>query len=69
VIAFTFLAVLSVPAIGGIGLLRGQEWARILVLILSVLNLFNIPIGTAISMYSIWVLMQPETVEIVTGHD
>jgi hypothetical protein len=70
IVAFIFLGVLSVPSIiGGIGLLRGQEWARILVMILSVLNLFNIPIGTAIGVYSIWVLMQPETVELFTKHD
>lgn len=70
VVAFIFLGVLSVPSIiGGIGLLRGQEWARILVLILSVLNLFNIPIGTALGVYSIWVLMQQETVEMFTGQD
>ncbi len=31
--------------------------------------LFNVPIGTAIGVYSIWVLMQPETVELFTGHD
>lgn len=69
VIAFAFLAVLSVPAIiGGIGLLRGQKWARVLMLILFVLNLFSISIGTAIGVYSIWVLMQPETVEMFIGH-
>jgi hypothetical protein len=65
VIAFVFLSVVSVPGIiGGIGLLKGQEWARILVLILSVLNLFNIPIGTAAGIYSIWVLMQEETIQL-----
>lgn len=65
VIVAVFLAVLSVPEIvGGLGLLQSREWARILVLILSVLNLFNIPIGTAIGVYSIWVLMQQETVEL-----
>ena len=67
VVTFIFLGVLSVPGIiGGIGLLQGREWARILVLILSVINLINIPIGTAIGGYSIWVLMQPETVELFT---
>ena len=70
VVTFIFLSVLSVPGIiGGIGLLQGREWARILVLILSVLNLFNIPIGTAVGVYSIWVLMQPETAELFARHD
>jgi len=42
-----FLGLLSIPGIiGGIGLLKLKPWARYLVLIVSVLDLFNIPIGT-----------------------
>jgi hypothetical protein len=70
VISFVFLVVVSLPGIiGGFGLLQGREWGRILVLVLSVLNLFNIPIGTAIGVYSIWVLMQQETVELFARRD
>ena len=58
-----FLTIISVPGIiGGIGLLHRREWARILVLIISALHLLNIPIGTAVGAYSIWVLVQRETV-------
>ncbi len=58
-----FLIIVSVPGIiGGIGLLHRREWARILVLIISAINLLNIPIGTAVGAYSIWVLVQRETV-------
>jgi len=58
-----FLLVLSIPGIiGGIGLFKRKEWARILVLILSGLQLINIPIGTIIGIYSIWVLVQKETI-------
>ena len=65
VVAAGFLTVVSLPGIiGGIGLLQGVEWARILVLILSGLNLFNVPIGTAVGIYSIWVLVHPETVQL-----
>jgi len=64
VVAF-FLFVLSVPGIiGGIGLLKRKPWARFLVLILAVLDLFNIPIGTALGIYTIWVLMRDETVQL-----
>jgi hypothetical protein len=63
VVAF-FLVLLSVPGIiGGIGLLKWKPWARFLVLILAVLDLFNIPIGTALGIYTIWVLMRDETVQ------
>lgn len=70
VVSFVFLTVVSLPGIiGGLGLLRYEEWARILVLILSTLNLFNVPIGTAVGIYSIWALMQQETVELFTQRD
>ena len=59
-----FFAVLSIPGIiAGIGLFKRKEWARILTLIVSVLDLFNFPLGTAVGAYSIWALVQPETVE------
>lgn len=60
-----FLLVISVPGIiGGIGLFKRKEWARILVLILSAIDLLNIPFGTALGIYSIWVLIQEETIKL-----
>jgi len=50
--------------IGGIGLFTYKSWARILVMIVSAINCLNIPIGTAKGVYSIWVLMQAETIEL-----
>lgn len=56
--------ILSLPSIlAGIGLFKRKEWARILTLIISVLDLINFPIGTAVGVYSIWALSQSETVE------
>jgi hypothetical protein len=67
-IAGIMIMILSIPGIvAGIGLLRHREWARILVLILSVLSLLNFPIGTAISIYTIWALAQEETVTLFKG--
>jgi len=67
VIAAGFLFIISVPdIIGGIGLIKRQSWARILVLILSVLKLINIPLGTIVGVYSIWVLMQDEAVQLLS---
>ena len=61
------LAIFSIPEIiGGVALLRYKNWARYLILIIAVLNLFNIPIGTAVGVYSIWVLMQDKTEELFT---
>jgi hypothetical protein len=50
--------------IGGIALLSYKGWARILVIVLSALNCLNIPIGTAKGVYSIWTLLQDETIEL-----
>lgn len=54
----------SFGIIGGIGLLKYKEWARILILVVSAIGLVNIPIGTAVGAYSIWVLVQNETVKL-----
>ena len=60
-----FLLLVSIPGlIGGIGLFMKKSWARILVLIISVLDLLNIPIGTAVAVYTIWVLVQDDTVKL-----
>ena len=57
----------SLGVIGGIGLFSYRSWARILVIIVSAINCLNVPIGTAKGVYSIWVLMQPETIELFEG--
>ena len=64
-----FFIVLSVPGIiGGIGLFKHKEWARILVLILSAIDLLNIPFGTALGIYSIWVLVHQDTIRLFRLH-
>jgi len=60
-----FLIIISLPGlIAGIGLFLRQGWARILTLIVAALGLLNIPIGTALGIYTIWVLVQPETTKL-----
>jgi hypothetical protein len=60
-----FFACLGI--IGGIGLFSYKPWARILVMIVSAINCLNIPIGTAKGVYSIWVLMQPDSIRLFEG--
>jgi hypothetical protein len=63
-----FLFILAAPGlIGGIGLLKKSSWARILVLIIGCLNLLNFPFGTGLGIYTIWVLVQPETKMILSS--
>ena len=63
-----FLLALSLPGlIGGIGLLKFQPWARILGIVLSVINLINIPFGTVLGVYGLWVLFNKETEALFGG--
>lgn len=56
------ILVLSLPGlILGFGLYNFRPWARILGLVLSALNLLNLPFGTILALYSFWVLLKPET--------
>ena len=48
----------AVPSVvSGIGLLTGKPWGPFLALVASALNLINIPFGTAIGIYGLWVLL------------
>ena len=59
---------LSIPGIiGGWGLLRRKNWARILMIVLSALNLINIPIGTLLGIYGLWVLLARDTELLFRG--
>ncbi|MGH9671652.1 MAG: hypothetical protein ACRD44_00590 [Bryobacteraceae bacterium] len=56
------LVMFSVPSIvAGIGLLNHRYWAKILTIALSVVRLFDVPLGTALGVYGFWVLLTPES--------
>ncbi|MCW5981929.1 MAG: hypothetical protein KIT09_27840 [Bryobacteraceae bacterium] len=56
------LLVLSLPSIvAGVGLLKFRPWARILTIVLCAIGLLNVPIGTAIGVYGLWVLLSRDT--------
>lgn len=41
----------------GIGLLRRASWARLLAIIVAFLSLIKLPLGTALGVYTLWVLL------------
>jgi hypothetical protein len=43
----------------GIGLLQRAEWSRMLTIILACISLISVPFGTALGVYSLWVLLSP----------
>ena len=63
-----FLLAVSLPGlITGIGLLKLQPWARIVGIVLSAINLINIPFGTVLGIYGLWVLLNKETEQMFAG--
>ena len=65
--SFALITLLSVPGLAvGIGLVKFKEWARILGLVLSALNLLNVPFGTILGGYGLWVLLNKETEPLFT---
>ena len=50
--------------VGGIGLLSYMPWARYLVIVVAALGCLNIPIGTLKGVYSLWVLLQDDTIKL-----
>ncbi|HUO27426.1 MAG TPA: zinc-ribbon domain-containing protein [Candidatus Aquilonibacter sp.] len=55
---------LLIVAVGGIcvgmGLMQHQPWARTAAIVLGVLTLFHPPLGTALGIYTLWVLLADE---------
>jgi hypothetical protein len=53
---------ISIPCIvGGIFLRQLQEWSRGMMIVTSALNIMNVPVGSIIGAYGLWVLLTPET--------
>lgn len=63
-----FLLVVSLPGlVAGFGLLSFRNWARILGIVLSAINLIHIPFGTILGVYGLWVLLSKETERLFDG--
>jgi hypothetical protein len=58
------MVALAIPGlVAGYGLLKGRNWARILALVLAVFGLPNFPVGTAMAVYTGFVLLQNAAAE------
>jgi hypothetical protein len=56
---FLFCAGVGIAA--GWGLLAQQPWARMLTIIFGAFSLVDIPFGTALGIYTLWVLLPAES--------
>ncbi len=62
---FLFILLASLPGIiAGVGMLKYRPWSRILAIVVSALNLLNVPLGTALGVYSLWVLLNNEVEQL-----
>jgi len=63
--ASSIILIFSIPGvIGGVALLKMRPWGRILTLVMGFLALPGIPFGTALGIYTIWALMNDETIKL-----
>ncbi len=58
----TFVLVKAAAALAaGWGLLQRESWARVLALIVGFVALLNVPLGTALGVYTLWVLLPAQS--------
>jgi hypothetical protein len=61
------MLILMIPCIAlGVGLLNFRPWTRSIGTIIAILELLNFPIGTALGVYALWILMSPEADQLFT---
>jgi hypothetical protein len=59
---FLLVLLLSLPGvIGGVGLVKFAPWSRMFMIVISAINLLNVPFGTALGVYGLWALTKAET--------
>jgi hypothetical protein len=43
--------------------MQREPWARVMALVLGFISLFNLPFGTALGVYTLWVLLPAQSQE------
>ena len=67
-VGLVFFTVLALPGLlAGYGLLERRKWGQILGIVDGALSLFNIPVGTAIGAYTLFVLFQNSANDYFNG--
>ncbi len=61
VLGVVFLCLGVSGFVAGWGLLKREPWARMLGLVLGSVNLVDLPFGTALGIYTLWVLLPAES--------
>ena len=61
IVGMLFLASAAIGIAAGWGLLERQPWARMLAIVVAFVNLLDMPFGTALGVYTLWVLLPAES--------
>jgi hypothetical protein len=61
VLGIFVLAKAAIGFMAGWGLMHREPWARVLALVLGFISLFNIPFGTILGIYTLWVLLPAQS--------
>ena len=68
VVAILILAKGACGFLAGWGLLQREPWARVVALVLGFISLFNVPFGTAVGVYTLWVLLPSQSQREYDSH-
>jgi zinc-ribbon domain len=61
VLGVVFLVIAAGGVLVGWGLMNHEHWARITAIVLGIVALFHPPFGTALGIYTLWVLLPAES--------
>jgi hypothetical protein len=64
VVALCMFVVSVAGIVAGAAVLGRKKWGRVLMLVISFFNLLRVPFGTVLGAYSIWVLLNNETIKL-----
>jgi hypothetical protein len=62
-VGMLLLAGAALGLAAGVGLLNRQPWARMLAIVLAFINLIEMPLGTALGIYTLWTLLPAKSEE------
>ncbi|MGD0214658.1 MAG: zinc ribbon domain-containing protein [Terriglobales bacterium] len=63
IIAWLILAKAAAGFFAGWGLIRRESWARTVALVMGFIALLSVPVGTALGIYTLWVLLPSQSDE------
>ena len=62
-VGWLILAKAAAGFVAGWGLLQRESWARVVALVVGFVALLNVPLGTALGIYTLWVLLPNQSDE------